>query len=319
MGGLRLEALSRRAAVLLALALAFFLIGRTTGSGWVVVLLCGLLATLASAVALPALALARVEVSALAPRDATASQAITLELTVHRGGGLRVRVADPPGEWLRVDGPGGGEVLVVPARRGVFDAVDVDTTSAAPLGLVRWRRRLRVRLPAPLEVGPRPFDVRLPLAAAALTGAEDGPWSRLGEEGVRSVREYMPGDPARLVHWPSTARWGELMVKELETSDAPHLAIVVDLSGEEGAGEEAASRAAGLARAALRAGLAVTMLTAEPAGPAAGAVTGAAEAGRRLARAVAGPPAEGPVPPGAAVVRLTPSAGAGPAETPGRV
>lgn len=31
-----------------------------------------------------------------------------------------------------------------------------------------------------------------------------------------SVRAYLPGDPLRYIHWPSTARHGEMMVKEFE-------------------------------------------------------------------------------------------------------
>jgi hypothetical protein len=60
----------------------------------------------------------------------------------------------------------------------------------------------------------------------------------------------------------------------------------------------------GAAVGALRAGLAVTLLTAEAGGKQGGRVRTPIEAGRRLARAVAGPPAEGPIPEGAIVVRL---------------
>ena len=30
------------------------------------------------------------------------------------------------------------------------------------------------------------------------------------------VREYVPGDPMKRIHWPSTARRGQLIVKEFE-------------------------------------------------------------------------------------------------------
>lgn len=60
---------------------------------------------------------------------------------------------------------------------------------------------------------------------------------RLGGEGRRlllrrsagfdfhSVREYEQGESLRRVHWPTSARSGQLMVKELE--DAPHDSVVV--------------------------------------------------------------------------------------------
>ncbi len=66
-----------------------------------------------------------------------------------------------------------------------------------------------------------------------------------------SVREYAQGESLRRVHWPTTARRGQLMVKELE--DTPHdaVAIVLDCDPAGVAGEppdssfDAAVRAAG--------------------------------------------------------------------------
>lgn len=43
-----------------------------------------------------------------------------------------------------------------------------------------------------------------------------------------SVREYEHGESLRRVHWPSTARKGELMVKELEDSPRDEVAVVLD-------------------------------------------------------------------------------------------
>jgi len=64
---------------------------------------------------------------------------------------------------------------------------------------------------------------------------------------LHSVREYAHGDSLRKVHWRSTARRGQLMVKELE--DAPRDEVAVLLDGDETAvvGEsfEVATRAAG--------------------------------------------------------------------------
>jgi uncharacterized protein (DUF58 family) len=53
---------------------------------------------------------------------------------------------------------------------------------------------------------------------------------------IHAVRDYAPGEPLRSVHWPTTARRGRLMVKELE--DAPHEDVVIvldqDLDGVAG-------------------------------------------------------------------------------------
>jgi uncharacterized protein (DUF58 family) len=107
-----------------------------------------------------------------------------------------------------------------------------------------------------------------------------------------------------MVHWPSTARTGELMVREMEAPDAPHLVLSVDLGGGGNVAEAIASRAAGLGRAALRSGLPLTLLTAESDGPRAGRVATALDLGRRLAKATTGTPASGPLPAGAVVVAV---------------
>jgi uncharacterized protein (DUF58 family) len=297
---------SRQVLVLATLAAAFYGIARSTGSGWVVVLMCGVAGSLVVAVVAPVVAVARTALSVDTPRDATVGRPLAVALSVPTGGGgLKVRLVDPPGDWVAVDPPAEGEVLVTPARRGVVDVVEVELRSAGPLGLVWWRRRVPVRLAAPLEVGPTPVEMSVAeVARAGGTGPDAAFRGRAGHELVRSVRDYAVGDPLRLVHWPATARTGGLVVKELEDPELPRLAIVVDLRGAGASAEEAASRAAGLASAALRDGVPVTLLTVERGGPVAGPVATALEAGRRLARAVAGEPPEGPVPEACVLVRV---------------
>ncbi len=45
---------------------------------------------------------------------------------------------------------------------------------------------------------------------------------------VRGVRPYRPGDPIRTIHWRSSARRGELVVREYDTAKAPDLVLVVE-------------------------------------------------------------------------------------------
>jgi uncharacterized protein (DUF58 family) len=303
---LRPVGVARHAMVLAALAGAFLLVARSTGSGWLIVLLCGAAGTLVVGLVWPALALARASVEVSGPRDGTVGRPLALDVVVRRGGLVRVQLTGVDAQPVRAEAPCQGQVLATPVRRGITTAMGVDLVSAAPLGLFSWRRRLGVTLPTAIEVGPRPFDVSLAdVVMAGEAGTDAIPRGRVGHESVRSVREYVAGDPIRLIHWPSTAHRGELLVKEMENPDAPVLVLQVDLRGAGEAAEAAASRAAGIAIAAFRSGLPVTMLTAEASGPVAGSVAGAVEAGRRLARAVAGPPAEVPRGAGTAVVRVT--------------
>jgi len=53
---------------------------------------------------------------------------------------------------------------------------------------------------------------------------------------LHSVREYHDGESLRRVHWPSTARRQQLMVKELEDSPRDEILVVIDAQAGFGAG-----------------------------------------------------------------------------------
>jgi uncharacterized protein (DUF58 family) len=105
------------------------------------------------------------------------------------------------------------------------------------------------------------------------------------------VRDYRPGDARRSVNWPATARTGQLMVTELDGEHAGHATLVVDLGPTPGpAAEQVASEAVTVGDDLLRRGVRVTLVTREAVGPVADVVADVRQLGRRLARAVPGPP-----------------------------
>jgi uncharacterized protein (DUF58 family) len=243
----------------------------------------------------PILALSRLEVALVAPTDATVGDALELRVTITgRASRLEVRALDPPGLWWRTAAPADARLPHTAARRGVFRSVRVQMRTSAPLGVFVRTRTVRVPLPAPIVVAPRPS-----VAAAVLQPIPDERLSsaspllvRGGGDTVRAVRPYAPGDPARLVHWPTSARRGEIVVREHEPPPALGVALVVDLTGT--LPEVAASLAAGIGTATLAAGGVVWLGTFEAGAPVGGVVTDARALGRRLARAVPGTPAPAP-------------------------
>ncbi len=54
-----------------------------------------------------------------------------------------------------------------------------------------------------------------------------------------TIRQYDPSDSHRLIHWPSTAHIGELMVAELESEPGARITVILNLYGRDHIGEGA--------------------------------------------------------------------------------
>lgn len=295
----------RAAVILLAVSFAIFGIARTTGAGWLIIILSGLGSIAVAAAVWPAVAIRPVQVSARHPRDATAGRPVTLQLAVHGGrSGVQVRLRRPSSEWFAADPPAEGPVSVTPTRRGVATSLEAEVRSAAPLGIVWWKKVVTVALEPPMEVGPPIVAVAMPVTIPAGSVGENRTRGRSGADTVRSLREYIPGDPIRMIHWPSTARHGDLVVKEMEGPESPRIVVIADLRSDDPSdttstraadeADDAAARAAGLARTALAGGVPVVLVTVEETGPRVATVASPTDISRRLARAVIGPPPPGP-------------------------
>ena len=142
-------------------------------------------------------------------------------------------------------------------RRGRYVFADSRVELSDPFGL----QRVESRLPAPgaLLVYPRLVQLdRLfsESGAHALDGRRLLMRRRAGFD-LHSVREYEQGESLRHVHWRSTARRGQLMVKELEDAPRDEIAVLLDADASAVAGEsfEVQVRAAGsILRAYIRRG-----------------------------------------------------------------
>jgi uncharacterized protein (DUF58 family) len=112
--------------------------------------------------------------------------------------------------------------------RGRYAFEDVRVEIADPFGL----ERLEVPLPAPGALLVYPRLERLERLFSE-TGAHSHDGRRLllrrhsGFE-LHGVRQYEQGESLRRVHWRSTARRGELMVKELEDAPRDEVAVLLD-------------------------------------------------------------------------------------------
>lgn len=85
--------------------------------------------------------------------------------------------------------------------------------------------------------------------------------------GFVSLREYVPGDDPRTIHWPTTARVGTLMVRENVEVRRPEFTVIVDASSDVASPvgfEEIVDVAASIASLAINSGLDVIVRTTHP-------------------------------------------------------
>jgi len=291
--------------------LAWGLVAHNSGAGWVQAVGDILAGVLAVGLGAPAVAAARARVVVVdTPGDATSGLPVALRALANTR--VRVKPVHPPGPEVflgphgaapgtpqnragRAAAPSSSDddvdtLTLAPGRRGVHDHVVLEIASAAPFGLLWWRKTVRVGLPRALHVGPRlGRPLPLPLGQQDTTGGGTLDSSvQIGEP--RGVRPYRPGDHRRWVHWPATAHSGELMVREMEGPTAEPVTLEVRLPDDADAAERVAERVMATVVALVDRGSSVLLVTTEAGGPKVGAVGDRRSAGRRLARAVADPP-----------------------------
>ncbi|MDO4243485.1 MAG: DUF58 domain-containing protein [Actinomyces sp.] len=118
------------------------------------------------------------------------------------------------------------------ARRGVVTVGPVVSVRSDPVGLVR-REQTRTKA-QPVHIHPR--TVRL---GAELRGimrdVEGAVTQELSSSDVsfHALRDYIPGDDRRNVHWRTTARTGRLMVRQFEETHRSSLLVVLDTRSQD--------------------------------------------------------------------------------------
>jgi uncharacterized protein (DUF58 family) len=124
-----------------------------------------------------------------------------------------------------------------PERRGLYQWKAITLRTGAPLGLF-WSRRIQY-IQAEVLVYPRILPLtRCPIldeiGASAQQQFQQVPLARNGSEGsTRSLRPYRTGDPMRMVHWRSSARFNTMRVREMETLGGGHtFVIALDTQGD---------------------------------------------------------------------------------------
>lgn len=175
--------------------------------------------------------------------DQAAIQLTVVNPTRRRLG--RVRVEVPVGEAVAdfaIPGLAVGDrfedvFVMTGSRRGVVPIGPVRTIRADPIGIVKRERRWDDHVD--LFVHPRTISIPS-MSTGFVRDLEGIPTSELtaSDLSFHSLREYVPGDERRAIHWKSTAKTGQYMVRQFEETRRSHLLVALGLHPSEFATEE---------------------------------------------------------------------------------
>jgi len=221
--------------VLLGIALSFFGAATNTMAGWLYVLSGTSLALTGLNIFISSQTVKKLKIKRLPIEAISAGDELLIELTVTnptKSGKNFVEIVDhlpfllskPVNSSIESLAPEETKKITYYANaqiRGIYHWHSLDIKSAAPIGLFYARKRRNIETRAIV------YPQILPLKQCPLIdhiGNEQTQQQQSEKlyqnatEGVtKAIRQYRYGDPPRLIHWRSSARFGELQVRELET------------------------------------------------------------------------------------------------------
>lgn len=133
------------------------------------------------------------------------------------------------GLWIRHLPPRRSVLLsysLVASKRGWLKLDGLRAQTLFPFGL--FLKRALYSLPSQLLVGPqiKPMAVRFVDELVSQGQGQSFPRRGHGTE-LHNLRLYQPGDDSRTIHWMSTARTSQLIVRETEIEDQRRLTVVL--------------------------------------------------------------------------------------------
>ncbi|MBK5239420.1 MAG: DUF58 domain-containing protein, partial [Actinomycetales bacterium] len=130
--------------------------------------------------------------------------------------------------------------------RGILSVGPVRIVRQDPLGLVS--REVSHGSEATLYVHPVTIGL-VSMSTGFMRDLEGNPTRDLTDSDLsfHALREYVPGDDRRNIHWRSTAKTGRFMVRQFEQTRRSHLLIALDTAPEDFAGSQEFELAVGVA------------------------------------------------------------------------
>ena len=115
-------------------------------------------------------------------------------------------------------------------RRGLYKIEGIKLLTRFPFGL--FIKAATLPLESDLVVYPDPKPLPEALVHDLVTLGQDHAMLRRGQGfGLYNLRDYMPGDDSRAIHWKTSARHSHLIVRETEAEDQRQVTLVLPTSG----------------------------------------------------------------------------------------
>lgn len=254
---------TKRVGIQFLLGVLLYGAGANVGAGWVIALSGIVVGVIPWAAVSAWRAAGRVDVRRTVPARTVAGNplTVTVEVSCPTASSLVVR-DDLTGAVGATGDPRGGATVTgeVTLARGLVAVGHVAVTVTDLFGLFRAEATGDVpvvgrRAGEVVEVLPAVPTIRTGTVTGAGSTDEDGGVLRRGAgPEIIGVREHSRGDPLRAVHWRSTARRGELVVREFAEPGRPRLRIELaatdwDVTALDAATEAACAIAAGASAA----------------------------------------------------------------------
>lgn len=162
------------------------------------------------------------------------------------GGPVRLSVPRlAPGAAVEVEGERR------PSVRGRWIVGPAEAVITDPFGLAEVRTTVAGRRPVVVLPAIEPLGGGAPRRVTGRMGAGSAAGRKGTGDEFHAVRPWQDGDDPRRIHWRSTARVGELMIRENEAPIFPHATVLLDTRGSDRGGREALEWSIGAAASIL--------------------------------------------------------------------
>lgn len=244
---------TKRVGIQFLLGLLLYGAGANVGAGWVIALSGIVIGVIPWAAASAWRAAGRIDVRRTVPARTVAGSLLTVTVEAASPTASSLVVRDELTGAVGATGdPRGGTTVTgeVTLSRGLVTGGRVAVTVTDLFGLFRAEAAGEVpvvgrRAGEVVEVLPPVPTIRTGAVTGAGSTDEDGRLLRRGAgPEIIGVREHTRGDPLRAVHWRSTARRGELVVREFAEPGRPRLRVELAATEWEVAALDTATEAA---------------------------------------------------------------------------